>query len=366
MGDGSLSQEEIDALLTGVDETPDVASGEVSTVAPPGQYPTVISALSEAMHAASSSMTALVGKDVKLTNPTSSIIDKNSIANQLQAQSVVVSAKMNDVGTLLSLDVQQAKKIAMNIMGATVEPTELDDAHLSSLNELCGTMISTIATYMGEKFSENLTPSTPKIKIFKNKADLPDIPSPNVMRANFEMSLEGISLGSFVIFIEESGPNRWAQVQSGGMNETMDGMNFDMGGGGGGDQTGDNLMEGFASDIGGDGGAGGQKMHPVSFPTFQTGGSAPTNVSPNYELLLDVQMVLTVELGRTTKYVKDILKLGEGSIIELDKLAGEPVDLLINGKLIAKGEVVVIDENFGVRVTDIVAPVERLAKISSS
>lgn len=77
-------------------------------------------------------------------------------------------------------------------------------------------------------------------------------------------------------------------------------------------------------------------------------------------LLMDVQMSLTVELGRTKMYIKDILGLGEGSIIELDKLAGEPVDLLVNGKLIAKGEVVVIDENFGVRVTDIVSPTDRI------
>ncbi len=74
-------------------------------------------------------------------------------------------------------------------------------------------------------------------------------------------------------------------------------------------------------------------------------------------------MTLTVELGRTRQFVKDILGFGEGSIIELDKLAGEPVDLLVNGKLIAKGEVVVIDENFGVRVTDIVSPAERLNKV---
>ena len=71
-------------------------------------------------------------------------------------------------------------------------------------------------------------------------------------------------------------------------------------------------------------------------------------------------MSVTVELGRTKMYIKDILGLGEGSIIELDKLAGEPVDLLVNGKLIAKGEVVVIDENFGVRVTDIVSPTDRI------
>jgi flagellar motor switch protein FliN/FliY len=81
-------------------------------------------------------------------------------------------------------------------------------------------------------------------------------------------------------------------------------------------------------------------------------------------LLLDIEMTMTVELGRTTRLVKDILGLGEGSIIELDKLAGEPVDLLVNGKLIARGEVVVIDENFGVRVTDIVSQDERFKSVN--
>jgi flagellar motor switch protein FliN/FliY len=102
-------------------------------------------------------------------------------------------------------------------------------------------------------------------------------------------------------------------------------------------------------------------ISPVKFPPLGEG--VPYGVSGNISLLLDVPMTLTVELGRTRQLVKDILGLGEGSIIELDKLAGEPVDLLVNGKLIAKGEVVVIDENFGVRVTDIVSPADRMNKI---
>ena len=108
---------------------------------------------------------------------------------------------------------------------------------------------------------------------------------------------------------------------------------------------------------------GGVGIAPVKFPPLGEG--VPQGVGQNINLLLDVQLTLTVELGRTKQYVKDILGLGEGSIIELDKLAGEPVDLLVNNKLIAKGEVVVIDENFGVRVTDIVSPSERLSKIGT-
>jgi len=80
----------------------------------------------------------------------------------------------------------------------------------------------------------------------------------------------------------------------------------------------------------------------------------------NIELLMDVSLQVTVELGRTRKQIRDVLSMGPGSVLELDKLAGEQVDVLVNGKLIAKGEVVVIDENYGVRITDIISPMERV------
>jgi flagellar motor switch protein FliN/FliY len=81
------------------------------------------------------------------------------------------------------------------------------------------------------------------------------------------------------------------------------------------------------------------------------------------ELLLDISLALTVELGRTRMMIRDILHLAPGSILELDKLAGEPVDILINDKTIARGEVVVIDDKFGVRLSSIVTPGERLMNL---
>jgi flagellar motor switch protein FliN/FliY len=89
----------------------------------------------------------------------------------------------------------------------------------------------------------------------------------------------------------------------------------------------------------------------------------PENEARNLNMLYDIPLNVTVELGRTKRSVKEILELTTGSIIELDKLAGEPVDILVNNKLIAKGEVVVIDENFGVRVTDIVSKTDRINKL---
>ena len=93
--------------------------------------------------------------------------------------------------------------------------------------------------------------------------------------------------------------------------------------------------------------------------------SGSPKVGGNIALLMDVPLKLTVELGRTTKLVKEILALAPGSVVELDKLAGEAVDILVNEKLIAKGEVVVIDENFGVRITEIINPEERLSAVQS-
>lgn len=80
----------------------------------------------------------------------------------------------------------------------------------------------------------------------------------------------------------------------------------------------------------------------------------------NLDFILDIPLKVTVELGRTKVLVKDLLQMGQGSVIELDKLSGEPLEILVNGKLVAKGEVVVINEKFGARLTDIISPIERI------
>ncbi|MFC0188886.1 flagellar motor switch phosphatase FliY [Fictibacillus aquaticus] len=101
---------------------------------------------------------------------------------------------------------------------------------------------------------------------------------------------------------------------------------------------------------------------PASFTDFSDS-SGFSGETKNLDMLLDIPLQVTVELGRTKKSIKEILELGHGSIIELDKLAGEPVDIYVNQKRIAKGEVVVIEENFGVRVTQILSQKDRLQKL---
>ncbi|MDA8239504.1 MAG: flagellar motor switch protein FliN [Nitrospiraceae bacterium] len=81
------------------------------------------------------------------------------------------------------------------------------------------------------------------------------------------------------------------------------------------------------------------------------------------DFLLDIPLEISVELGRTRMLIKDLLQLGQGSVVELEKLAGEPMEILINRKLVARGEVVVVNEKFGVRLTDIVSPTERIRQL---
>jgi flagellar motor switch protein FliN/FliY len=84
----------------------------------------------------------------------------------------------------------------------------------------------------------------------------------------------------------------------------------------------------------------------------------------NLELLLDIPLEITAELGRAKMIINDLLQLGQGSVIELNKLAGEPLEILINQKLIARGEVVVVNEKFGIRLTDVISPLERIKQLT--
>jgi flagellar motor switch protein FliN len=106
-----------------------------------------------------------------------------------------------------------------------------------------------------------------------------------------------------------------------------------------------------------------ESVAPAAFTNFAATGS--TNVAGNdINMILDIPVQLTVELGRTRIPIKHILQLAQGSVVELDAMAGEPMDVLVNGYLIAQGEVVVVNDKFGIRLTDIVTPSERMRRLS--
>jgi flagellar motor switch protein FliN len=97
---------------------------------------------------------------------------------------------------------------------------------------------------------------------------------------------------------------------------------------------------------------------PAEFPTLEKSG--PIGAPSAVDFILDIPLQLSVRIGSTRMLIRDLLQLGQGSVIELDKLAGEPMEVLVNGKLVARGEAVVVNEKLGVRLTDVISPLERV------
>jgi flagellar motor switch protein FliN/FliY len=107
-----------------------------------------------------------------------------------------------------------------------------------------------------------------------------------------------------------------------------------------------------------------ETVAPAPFTNFGGASAAPAGAVNDINMILDIPVQLTVELGRTRIPIKHILQLAQGSVVELEALAGEPMDVLVNGYLIAQGEVVVVNDKFGIRLTDIVTPSERMRRLS--
>lgn len=102
----------------------------------------------------------------------------------------------------------------------------------------------------------------------------------------------------------------------------------------------------------------------AQFPPLEQGGARSRGMARDLDFLLDIPLEVSVELGSTSMVINDLLQLGQGSVIELNKLAGEPLEILVNHTLIARGEAVVINEKFGVRITDIISPTERVKQLA--
>jgi flagellar motor switch protein FliN len=109
-----------------------------------------------------------------------------------------------------------------------------------------------------------------------------------------------------------------------------------------------------------------EQVAPAPFANFAAGAAGATGAGNDISMILDIPVQLTVELGRTRIPIKNILQLAQGSVVELETMAGEPMDVLVNGYLIAQGEVVVVNDKFGIRLTDIVTPSERVKRLSKS
>ena len=124
--------------------------------------------------------------------------------------------------------------------------------------------------------------------------------------------------------------------------------------------------EGAGESVGEGAGAGATAVEEQEGDTNEEeGGKADGDKEANLDLILDIPLSVTVELGRSKMLINDLLQLGQGSVVELTKLVGDPLEVLVNDKLVARGEVVVVNEKFGVRLTDIVTPMERVKSLAT-
>jgi flagellar motor switch protein FliN/FliY len=306
-----------------------------------------------------SNLSMLLNTQVLLDRPSAELSDESSLGQSLPEQVVEIKLDLTDGvvgGHLYVLPEEVALAIAGPMMGQ--EGVELDDAAVNALQEAFSQVSGPIVTALGEKSGSTVLTGPPAGR--RVSSDQVQAPAGNFVKLTYGLNIDGSKIGDIV---ELYAPEVVQAVAGGGQPQQGGQAQAAAGGGGGfssmaaaGAQQAP--QQGGGQPMMGMGGGQGPNVQSVQFPSFQS--QSTQGEQGNISLLMDVYMEMTVELGRTRKLIKEILGMGEGTIIELDKLAGEPVDILVNHKLIAKGEVVVIDENFGVRVTEIVSPMERV------
>ena len=404
MSDGSLSQDEIDALLSGAGSDAFSGSGggaPAATMAAPSAPAFNRAALEQLFasttNALSANLGALTGATVTLVGPQVSSSSRDNFLGQLPDMVTVITANYTSGFPgehIFILPEQSARAIAA--MMTKEDDIQLDEMAMSVIGEvvsqIVGTQITTITDKTGNKSIAAASPvaaNVPKavaalpgadFALLSYNLDLGDGQSHQmweILGANPAVDISNGLSGQKKP--QAQAPSGQAQAQGGmgmpgmqmpgmGMGMPMQGMGMPMQGMGmpgmgmGMPMQGMGMgmgMPGMGMPMGGMPNLGPTNVQSVQFPNLNQPRLGPHEAG-NIGLIMDVSMEMTVELGRTRKLIKEILGMGEGTIIELDKLAGEPVDILVNHKLIAKGEVVVIDENFGVRVTEIVSPMERI------
>lgn len=416
MSDGSISQDEIDALLAGVDMGGmGAASAAPSQKLNDTQNTALLQFLSENIDGIKSNLASMTGKTVDIGAPQIEVMKRDNFLRKIPEMVAACVIDFNSalVGDhLFVLAPEFAQKIVSLVNNEA--NAELDEMSLSVISETVSQHVGIELTSL-EKAGFKGVANNPAETVHVPKA-MVRFPQADFTVFTWPVNLDGSAFSLWEIIpstlatdianafgggaqdtgMESLGAMDGMQgmgmqgmqgaqgMQGMGMNAMNGGMQgMNMQGMGMQGMQGMNAMQGGMNmggmqnmggmNMGNMGMQGGMNMggnlgqvmgmnpnvQSVQFPNLQLNSAGMEQ--GNIGLIMDVYMEMTVELGRTKKVIKEILGMGEGTIIELDKLAGEPVDILVNHKPIAKGEVVVIDENFGVRVTEILSPIERVS-----
>ncbi|MBB6449291.1 flagellar motor switch protein FliN/FliY [Geomicrobium halophilum] len=392
MNDDSLSQEEINGLLEGLEDGNDeqkVTSNNVEEdgYPPPttkagldvSQYLTTIEqdTIGEigniSFGSAATVLSKLLNQKVSITTPVVQAIQSDLLYEELPKQHVAVHVKYMSgfKGTnLLVIKEEDARVIADFMLGGdgTSPPSELTDMYISAVQEAMNQMMGSSSTSLSTIFNRRVDISPPAVDMLNidEGSGTEYIPQEDTLvKTSFRLQI-GDQIDSSIMqlaslgFAKEMVAQLMAPNPKGEENLAEELGNTEPPEPSPNPQPSSNapLEEGVKNSRTNEQVVD-RDIQPVTFNDFD---DVPLSVnqSRNLSMLMDIPLEVTVELGRTRRSIKDILQFTQGSIIELDKLAGDPVDILVNQRLVAKGEVVVIDENFGVRVTDIISREQRL------
>lgn len=421
-----LTQEEIDALLNGAASEPAASDSASNEEASSVLSDDLLSSMEKdalgeigniSMGSAATTLSVLLGHKVNITTPTVSVDTMSTIQNQYPMPYLVVEVGYVigiNGNNILAIQASDASIIADLMMGGDgLNPQEeLNEIHMSAVGEAMNQMMGTVATSLSTMFNKKIDISPPKVNLIDLGAedkitDLVNNDEP-VVKTSFRMEVDGLIDSEIMQILP--------------LNVAKEMVSFLMGGGAEAEvqeapapapepapapaapepapvaaapapaapQAPQPAAPQYAAPPQPQYAAppqqpqytappmGAQPVYappayannvvasgvPVQNAQFAPLTNEPVEVNAaNISLIQDVPLQVTVELGRTKKSIREILEFSTGSIIELDKLAGEPVDIHVNGQLTAKGEVVVIDENFGVRITEIVSPIERVQSL---
>ena len=315
-------------------------------------------------------MSTLLDKKIEIDVQLISGADAERVGKNYPEESVMVecSFAMGFDATIVFLFNKEVVAKLSDLMMMGDGTAEFSEDHIDAIQEAVNQMLGAAATAMGGRMdsSVDFQPSTAKLVDVTNA----DLDFDNLTSTEFDLKIEGESSGTIELLIPyptlqemadklaaaeaDSGAGEAPSAGSAG-DEVMASMGMPTGGGGSASMD----MGSMGMDKGG--GASSAAAYMASEM-----GDLSYLERERLELLLDVRLDVSIELGRTKMLVRDILELGPGSVVELDKMSGETVDLMINNKKMAEGEVVVVDENFGVRITHLVSMEERIRMLKTS
>ena len=403
--DGMLSQDEINALLNGTDDSAGDAAEE--NTAGFGEDDADDSLLTDiekdavgevaniSMGASATTLFSIVNRKVNITTPVVKMATWKNVLEDYEKPCVFILIKYTqglDGSNILILKEHDVKIITDLMMGGDGSNTdgELGELHLSAISEAMNQMMGSSATSLSTMLGKMIDISPPEASLvdltaFKSGGDIADFLEGTFVKIAFRMQIDDLVDSTIMqlypvefakeiydTFISSQGdeepapvaapepapaaapapapaPQPMPQQPMPAAAPQMDMSQMQMMPQMGMPQMAMpqmQMMPQMAMQPG-------MNVQPVQFQSF-AGDFNPMQSQENIELIKDVPLEVTVELGRTSKSISEILDFAPGTIIELDKIAGEPIDVLVNGKFVAKGEVVVIEESFGIRVTEII------------